>query len=664
MNIVVNLPEGETPTQGKILTFRSPTSGTDTDYLIVNGEEYLLVGADTYETCYYFPGWEEGALLTVSLDIFQKRAYVLNAVTNYYLERQLEMLRQGINRIALPTQMGTLTYNGQEQSPQWWNEYSSAIELTSGGSGTDAGTYIATWEIVDTDYYWEDGTQDPQYVEWKITPATVGFVPFQSGTLEYTGSAQSPEWRQQEGETTVSGTTSATDAGTYYATFTPASNYMWSDSTTEPREIPWYIQKAVVAVPTQSGTLTYNNTDQLPSWSGYDSTKMTVSQTASKHAGEYTATFTTTSNYCFSCYGYGANLRYDTSKTASWAIGVCVLSLSVSPTSLSLDAENDTGEITLTHNGYADGNLTFVGSAGNTSGIQCTVDENLSKMTIKATKTFTGDVEIEPVMTEYLDYSLAARATVAVTANMVDSTLANNSWATIHAISAAGQAANYWAAGDGKDVVINGTVNGVSLNDTITAYILGINHNAAQEGNNLTHFCLGRSDGIEIALTGGAGFKMNNSSRNSGGWQDSVMRKTTLGNSGTPDNPPSGSLLSILPSDLLTVLQPVSKYTAEGSSVSQTTDYLFLMSEKEGYGKTQSSNSQEGSYQQQYAYYAAGNSRTRYRNTLHSQMQPWWLRSPQQSSTANFCVSTAPAGSAAAGQSASNQNGMVACFCI
>ena len=47
---------------------------------------------------------------------------------------------------------------------------------------------------------------------------------------------------------TWSGTTSATDAGTYYATATPTSNYAWSDGTTGSKSISWTINKKSVSV--------------------------------------------------------------------------------------------------------------------------------------------------------------------------------------------------------------------------------------------------------------------------------------------------------------------------------------------------------------------------------------------------------------------------------
>jgi hypothetical protein len=67
-------------------------------------------------------------------------------------------------------------------------------------------------------------------------------LPTQSNTLTYSGEAQSPEWSNYDSsQLTIGGTTSATDAGTYTATFTPTPSYCWSDGSTETKEVTWSI---------------------------------------------------------------------------------------------------------------------------------------------------------------------------------------------------------------------------------------------------------------------------------------------------------------------------------------------------------------------------------------------------------------------------------------
>jgi hypothetical protein len=150
---------------------------------------------------------------------------------------------------------------------------------------------------------------------------TIDAVPSQSGSLAYTGDEQTPVWNSYNPDTlTIGGTTKATAAGTYTATFTPKDDYQWSDGTSDPKEVTWTIGKATVALPTQSGTLTYTGSAQSPTWSGYDATKLSIGGTTSAtNAGNHTATFTPTSNYQWSDGTTGA-------KNAVWTIGRATVS--------------------------------------------------------------------------------------------------------------------------------------------------------------------------------------------------------------------------------------------------------------------------------------------------------------------------------------------------
>ena len=219
-------------------------------------------------------------------------------------------------------------------------------------------------------------------------------------------------------------------------------------------------------------------------------------------------------------------------------------------------------------------------------------------------------------------------------------------WEEIDYISSNGLTSEYgFQVGDAKEIVLNGTVGILTLDNYQTyAYIIGINHNAAVEGNNLIHFQLAKtvlSGGTDICFTDGsyrstgshssAAFRMNTSRTTSGGWAQSYMRNTICG---TDKANTSGNMMGFIPSDLLDVLKPVTKYTdnvgksdAE-SAVTATTDYFFLISEYEVFGSIKNSNSYEANYQQQYAYYSAGNSKVKYQHNSTGSAAIWWLRSP------------------------------------
>ena len=138
---------------------------------------------------------------------------------------------------------------------------------------------------------------------------------------------------------------------------------------------------------------------------------------------------------------------------------------------------------------------------------------------------------------------------------------------------------------------------------------------------------------------------MNTSNTNSGGWNNSYMRKTILGNTNTPTSPLANSLMAALPADLRAVMKSVTKYTDNtgnasnvSGNVTATTDYLWLLAEFEVQGKRTYANQYEQNFQQQYAYYSAGNSKVAYRHSATGSTAYWWLRSAIYDSHTTFCL--------------------------
>ena len=260
----------------------------------------------------------------------------------------------------------------------------------------------------------------------------------------------------------------------------------------------------------------------------------------------------------------------------------------------------------------------------------------------------------------------------------VDPVLNNNDWATIRAVSDEGTGANYWNVGDYKNIQISGTVQGMSLNSTVRAFIIGFNHNSAKEGLNRIHFQIGKTtSGTDISFcdsnypdTGSSqGFRMNLSNTNSGGWNGSYGRNTLLGNSGTPTAPPANSFMAALPADLRAVMKPVTKYTnntgnssnADGA-VTATTDYLFFLAEFEVHGVRSRANQYEQNYQAQYDYYKAGNSKVKYRHDSTGTAVWYWCRSAYYDSSRTFCA-VRPVGDAG-NADANDSLGLAPGFCV
>lgn len=626
---------------GQTLTFRSPVSCCDVTGIIAY---YPLPNStDKISAVFQFADahgnnvggqdlFAPDAMVKVIMDTELGRAYVQNADTNDYLEGKFRDLENQIASFfyavdVVPEQRGTLTFTGATQSPTWSGYDPTALQIGGVTEAVNAGEYEATFTPVEP-YAWEDGTRDTKTAVWKINRATVS-IPSQSGTLTYTGSVQSPTWNGYDvTKMTIGGATDATNAGTYDATFTLLANYQWPGGDASVKTVSWAIQAASIAVPTQNGTLTYTGGSQSPAWDNYDASKMTLGGTTSAiNVGTYNATFTLRSNFKWSD-------NTTANKTVQWEINKAAGSLTLDKTNMSLNIDTNSSVITVTRAG--DGAISAVSSntgiaAVNVSGNQVTVNA-VAK----------GSAIITISVAEGTNHTAPDNKSCAVSVTLPTNVLNDNSWETIRQVSDAGLGSNYWAVGDGKDVQVNGTVTGTAVNLTMTAFILGFNHNSSLEGGTRIHFQLGKIGSTQVALcdsnynkTGsGAGFRMNTSNTNSGGWNSSYGRKTLLGNSGTPVNPPSGSLLAALPSDLRDVIKPVTKYTDNSGnsayssgSITATTDYLFFLADFEVHGESLFTNSYEKNSQLQYDFYRAGNSKVRRKHTDVSTACWWWTRS-------------------------------------
>ena len=542
---------------------------------------------------------------------------------------------------AVPSQSGALTFTGAEQAPVWNNYNPAALVMTGETTGTNAGTYTATFTPVEG-YKWRDGTTDAKSVTWTIGRAIIMGIPAQSGSLTYNGSAQSPVWSGYDAaKLTIGGTTSGTNAGSYNATFTPGANYQWSDGTTTAKTVAWSIGRASVGVPSQSGTLTYNGSAQSPVWSGHDAAKLTIGGTTSgTNAGSYNATFTPVSNYQWSDGSTAA-------KTVAWSIGKAAGSSSLNKSSLALSTGTMSGTISVTRAG----NGAVSASSSNTNVATVSVSGTTVTVTAKAKGTATITVKVA----EGTNHTAPANRTCSVSVTLPTTSLNDNTWATIKEVSDAGQGENYWSVGDTKRITINGKVGNFTFSNlAIDAFIIGFNHNSSREGTNRIHFQIGKIGGKDVCLcdsqygsgqSGNGYFNMNPNNSNSGGWNGSYMRKTLLGNSGTPSSPPANSMLAALPSDLRAVMKSVTKYSDNtggspdnASYVTSTTDYLFLLAEFEYHGARSYANSAEKNFQLQYSYYKAGNSKVKYKHGETGAAAYHWCRSVYVGNTHFFCL--------------------------
>lgn len=460
----------------------------------------------------------------------------------------------------------------------------------------------------------------------KLT-SVINSVPTQAGILTYTGAAQSPSWNGYDTEKlTIGGTTSGTNAGSYAATFTPKEGYEWADGTKTAKSVTWTISKASLSVPAQSGTLTYTGSAQSPQWSNYDSNKLTIGGTSTAtNAGSYAATFTPKANYQWSDGSTSA-------KSVTWAIGKAAGSLTLAKSSVTLNISSLTESVAVTRAG--DGVISATSSNTATARVE------VSGTSVKITGLKAGTAKITVKVAAGTNHTAPSDKTINVTVSLPDTSLANNTPDIIAAAAKSGQAANYWSVGDKVGIAVNGSFGGLSYNNTVYAFILGFNHNSSVEGGNSIHFQFGKTAaGVDIAFVNsygstGTGFCMNTSNTNSGGWNNSYMRKTIC-----------PAFLAALPKAWQNIIAACTKYsdnTGGGSNtasyVTATSDKIWLLSEMEVQGTRSYANSAEANYQKQYDYYRNGNSKVKYQHTATTSACYWWLRSVFASGAHYFCL--------------------------
>lgn len=452
--------------------------------------------------------------------------------------------------------------------------------------------------------------------------------------------------------------TELTNGTTYYISFFPETTDGGINTSATQRATGVANRITIANVPAQSGKLTYSGNSQSPTWSNYNTAYMTIGGTTSgTNAGSYNATFTPKTDYRWSD-------GTTTAKTVSWSIAKATGTLTVTPSSIELNTSKLSATFTI--GGNHDGTVSVV---SNNTGI-ATVSRSGNTVTVTHVNQTTGSTTVTVSCTAGANYTAPANKNVTVNAKFVSSVLNENEWSVIKSVADAGNGSNYWAVGDRKAVAVNGTVGTQAVNGTYYVYIIGFNHNSSREGNGITFgtFKTALSGGTDICLVDGQYndystngtkyFNMNHSSNtNSGGWKGCDLRYDVLGSTNTNNgdatattatSPVAGTLMAALPSDLRAVMKPMTIYTDNtgggnntASYVTASVDYLPLLSEFEIFGTRTYANSAEQNYQQQYAYYSAGNSKVKYRHSATGSTAYWWERSPGYNNSRYFCsVST------------------------
>ena len=140
--------------------------------------------------------------------------------------------------------------------------YSDSQTKTVTGYSCSPTTFSTIGNQVVTVSYTENGITQTATFNVTVNRKSVT-KPTWKSNLTYTGSAQSVSstsyWNNYNTSyMTIGGTTSATNAGTYIATFTPGSNYRWADGTTSAINVNWTINKATGSLSVNPTTVAIN----------------------------------------------------------------------------------------------------------------------------------------------------------------------------------------------------------------------------------------------------------------------------------------------------------------------------------------------------------------------------------------------------------------------
>ena len=418
---------------------------------------------------------------------------------------------------------------------------------------------------------------------------TIDNVPSQSGSLTYNGGAQSPTWSNYNTTyMTIGGTTSGTNAGSYSATFTPTTDYRWSDGTTTAKTVSWSIGKA-------TGTLTVspNSIELSPS--------------------NLSDTFTIGGNHD------------GTISVVSNNTGIATVSRSGNTVTVN-NVNQTTGNTTIT--------------------VSCTAGTNYtapSSQSVTVEAKFVSSVLNEndwSVIKSVADASQGANYWAvgdrkAVTVNGTVGTQAINGTYYVYILGF-----DHNSSREGTGITF-GTFK-TALSGGTDICLIDSHYNSYSTGGqkwfNMNHSSNTNSGGWK-----GCDLRydvLGSTNVNNG---DATATCAT--------SPVSGTLMAALPSDLRAVMKPMNIYTDNtgggsnnASYVTKSVDYLPLLAECEifgdGYGYSGSgyANDAEKNYQQQYQYYKNGNSKVKYRHSSTSSTAYWWERSPRCTNSNTFCL--------------------------
>ena len=566
--------------------------------------------------------------------------------------------------VTLPS-LATYTYECTESmiTPKWSDYDSTKVKMSGDTSATWVGTY-ATMLTPLEGYCWSDNSTGTKTVNWTIyTNNTIADIEWTGEELTYSGSSQSIPFTYSTTYFTVTGTTSATNAGEYVAYFTPKSGYCWPSGYTGMQEITWYINYIIIddlyyADTYNEGTYVYDGTTFVhPFTSETPAIRYILDgDLGGTNAGEYVLLATPATNCCWSDGSTEQREYY-------WYINkaLCEVTVTHSPDihTLTLYGSDDTTSFGV--NLLGDGNVYVDEWAQEYFSITSSRDSVSAHFTFtgRSDELYEGDVYF--YIEEGTNYYYEPSAVYCHVANIpVGETLNDTSWEAISRVSTLGRGSSLWSVGDSKEVLVDGYIGTVYDNCYYWAYILGFNHNSDIEGAGI-HFQMAKTkesgDLIAFDDENGFDFYMNEEETNMTNWSGSYMRNTYC-----------SDFYNCLSSDeVFGYIKPITKCTGMGGAytpdIEFTDELVFIPSEYEVFGSVTYSSAEEAAYQQKYSFFSSSSSRIRYSNYDINSETRWWLRSPDNTSSGTSWCAVATSGNASS-RPATNAYAFAPCFVV
>lgn len=416
---------------------------------------------------------------------------------------------------------------------------------------------------------------------------TITNVPSQSGTLTYNKKLQRPTWNNyNKTYMTIGGTTGNIDAGDYTASFTPKTDYRWSDGTITAKDVVWSIDKAVGTLTVSESSITLN---------------------------------TDTPNAVVTVGG-------------DWDGDVSAQSNAPEIVQAAVRTQDGTTFISITSESQTNGQATIT--------VSCTAGMNYSapaNKTIEVTAEFISSVlndnswaAIHSVSDNGKNYwAIGDRKAVTVNGTVGRQKVNDTYYAYIIGF-------NHNSIRERTGITFGTFKTSLTVGRNIC--LVDSKYNSYST-NGSKYFNMNHSSNTNNG--GWKGCDLRYDVLGSTNTNDGNATATTA------TNPVANTLMAALPSDLRAVMKPMAIYTDNtgsgsnnASQVTRTTDYLPLLAEYEIFGTRTYANSAEKNYQEQYEYYRAGNSKIKYcHNTMSTvasnAIAQWWGRSPTGSN--DFC---------------------------